>query len=306
MAKRTTVLLQGSQRWVRTLEDLLPDVGVATMLSTRDMMIPHPFVLRARWRWRQSDILHQVMLDVRSTNTGKVFRQARKRNIPVIVHWIGSDVIRLRDHIAEHGTPPAYQFDHITRHLADSPALAAELKELGVETDVVRLLPRSVNADAGPLPDAPAVLVYLPSGAEDFYRIDIIKSLAAAWPQVPFYIAANDGNDVGDCPANMQFLGEVKNMDALYRKVSVLIRICRHDSLSAMVLEALARGRYVIYSEPFRHTLQASDTETAMTQLAALLQQTKPNDAGAQMVATEFSWRREIERLCEIYRDVNA
>lgn len=299
--KTLRILLRGSPRWVRMLEDLLPNVGVTTMQATRDMMMPHPFVFRARWRWHRTDILHQVMLDVRSTNTGKVFQQAQKRNIPVIVHWIGSDIIRLRDHIADHGAPPAYLFDYIDLHLADSPALAAELEELGVEANVVRLLPRSVNADVCGLPTAPAVLVYLPRGAEDFYRIDIIKALASAFPDIPFYIAANDGHDAVDCPANMQFLGEVADMNALYRKVSALVRICEHDSLSAMVLEALARGRYVVYSEAFPHTLRARDVETATTCLSEILRASSPNLEGARRVAREYSWRAEIERLKQCY-----
>ncbi|MCB9852242.1 MAG: glycosyltransferase [Phycisphaerales bacterium] len=295
------ILLRGSPRWVRMLEGQLPEVGISTMQATRDMMMPHPFVLGARWRWHRTSVLHQVMPDVRSTNTGKVFRQARKRNIPVIAHWIGSDVVRLRDHIAKHGHPPAHLFDHVTMHLADSPALAAELEELGVSGDVVRLLPKSTSSDVCDLPQVPAVVTYLPDSAQDFYRIDIIRTLARTFPKVPFYIAANDGRSAVDCPANMRFLGEVEDMDAVYRKVSVLVRICEHDSLSAMVLEALARGRYVVYSETFPHTSHACDAQTAAACLADILRASSPNLDGARYVAREFSWRHELQRLKECY-----
>ncbi len=304
MRRRLRILLRGSPRWVRMLGDVLPDAGIATMGATKAMQNPGRFDWRNRLRWRRSHIVHQLMLDVRSKNTLQFFRIARARRVPVIVHWIGSDVLRLREHMDAHGRAPAELFDHIALHLADSPELAAELKQLGVDTEVVRLLPRSVSGQVSDLPDDPAVMTYLPVGAESFYRIDIIKKLAEAHPTIPFYVVANDGRDAGACPGNMRFLGEVKDMDALYRKVTVLIRICEHDSVSARVLEAVARGRHVIYSESFPHTRLARDVDSAATCLAELVGAEGPNKDGAKYIAAEFSWRNELDRLARSYRRV--
>ena len=53
--------------------------------------------------------------------------------------------------------------------------------------------------------------------------------------------------------ANLTYLGRQKDMDAVYRRVSVFIRIPERDSLSAMVLEMLARQRWVIYNKRMPH-----------------------------------------------------
>lgn len=306
MMHRPSILLRGSERWVRMLEDVLPEAGIRTGRAIKPMQQARFFRVKCLWRWWRADVLHQVMVDPRSSLTADFFEQAHRRGTRVVAHWIGSDVLRLRDYINEHGTPPERMFGCIDLHLADSPALAEELRRLGVEADVSRLLPRSVNADISPLPDKPAALVYLPAGAEDFYRIDIVRTLAELHPSTPFYVVANDGHCAGDCPPNMRFLGEVSDMDGLYRKSTVLIRICEHDSLSAMVLEALARGRHVIYSETFPHTQHARNAGSANAHLTSILTQREPNREGARHVAEHFSWRKEVARLQAHYQRIIA
>jgi len=301
MANRPRILLRGSPRWVRLLSRTMPAVNVCPTHADKPMQNPGRFDWRRRLRWRRTDVLHQVMLDCRSKNTQQFFETAQRYGVPIVSHWIGSDVLRLCEHLEQYGQLPSALFDRIDLHLADSPQLAAELAGLGVRTEVVRLLPPSVSAPIMPLPTAPAVLVYLPTGAEDFYRFDFMKQLAEAFGDVTFFIAANDGNGLGATPSNMQFLGEVTDMDTLYKKVNVLIRICEHDSLSAMVLEALARGRYVIYSESFPHTDQARTFDEAQTALAEILQQRAPNQLGSAHVAEHYSWQAEMQQLREHY-----
>ncbi len=301
MASRPRILLRGSPRWVRLLSRTLPAVNGRPTHADKPMQNPGRFDWRRRLRWRRTDILHQVMLDCRSKNTQQFFETAQRYGVPIVAHWIGSDVLRLCEHVEEHGQPPSELFDLIELHLADSPQLAAELAGLGVRTQVVRLLPPSVSAPIMPLSAAPAALVYLPTGAEDFYRFDLMKQLAAAFSDVTFYVAANDGTGLGATPSNIQFLGEVTDMDALYKKVNVLIRICEHDSLSAMVLEALARGRYVIYSESFPHTVQARTFDEAQAALADMVQKKEPNRLGSAHVAENFSWQAEMKQLREHY-----
>jgi len=301
MASRPHILLRGSPRWVRLLLRTLPAVACRSSEADKPMQNPSRFDWGRRLRWRRTDILHQVMLDCRSKNTRQMFEIARRYGVPIVAHWIGSDVLRLCEHVEEHGQPPGDLFDLIDLHLADSPQLTAELAGLGVRTQVVRMLPPSVSAPIMPLPNDPAVLIYLPTGAEDFYGFDLMKQLAEAFKQVTFYIAAHDGTGLGPTPKNMKFLGEVTDMDALYRNVSALIRICDHDSLSAMVLEALARGRYVIYSEDFPHTSKARTFSDAQAALVELLKQSKPNQLGAAHVAEDFSWQAEMKKLRDHY-----
>ncbi len=81
----------------------------------------------------------------------------------------------------------------------------------------------------------------------------------------------------------------------------MLIRLPEHDSLSAMVLEALARGRYVIYSEEFPFTETAGNFDEARDALARLLANRQPNYSGAEYVRRNYSLDEQAERLREIH-----
>ena len=295
----TRVLVRGDLRWVPVFLDELPELGIEA--------VPYRPVKRALLRLNpapavelvRSRILHQLFVTLRS---GLLFRWARRFNTRVVAHWIGTDVLRLREHLEQHRTPPPYLLESVDAHLADSPVLQAELTEMGITAAVNRVLPRRVEAEVLPLPDKPAVLSYWPDARAAFYRIDIVKDLARRFADLTFYIAGAAGGGVTDAPANMVFLGEVADMEALYRKVTALIRIVEHDSLSAMVLEALARGRYVLYSEPFPHTFQVANVEEAAACLETVRKASAPNRDGAAYVGAHFSWRKEVTKLRDIYR----
>ena len=79
--------------------------------------------------------------------------------------------------------------------------------------------------------------------------------------------------------------------------MTVLFRFVAHDSLSAMVLEALARGRYVLYIHPFPHTVRIKEREDAGVALGQIRKATSPNVAAADYVRESFSRREEIRRL---------
>jgi glycosyltransferase involved in cell wall biosynthesis len=252
-------------------------------------------------RFRKYDVIHCV--GGRARAPGLIFRALGK---PVVWHWIGTDVMHYGRIHAGGGGLRGWVDRRIARrwarvHLADSPELAAELADYGLQTEVVRLLPKAIEADIQPLPEQPAVLSYWRSGGRDFYHAPLYMQLAEAFPDVPFYVTGDDGEGM-IAPANVHFLGSLPCLDAIYDKISVYIRIVRHDSLSAIVLEALARGRYVIYSKPLPHTETANDFSTCRETLGELLVKNEPNKAGAAYVREHFSLAKEAGRLCAIYR----
>ncbi len=95
-------------------------------------------------------------------------------------------------------------------------------------------------------------------------------------------------------------------MEAVYKKVSALFRFVQHDSVSAMVIEALARGKYVLYSHRFPHTVQVRGMDDACARLNDVCNASCPNADGAAYVREHFSWRREIEKLRDIYGELVA
>jgi hypothetical protein len=225
----------------------------------------------------------------------------RMRGRAVVLHWIGSD-------FRQFARMPAWRRVAVRRwfralgavHLIDSPELAEDLAGYGVHGEVIRLLPGAVVAEPSPLPDEPAALAYWSDARADFYGRPIVYALARQWPDVPFRIVGDCSRDV-DAPANVAFLGRQSDLDPVYRSCSVLVRVLPHDSISTMVLEAMARGRDVIYSQRLAHTRHATDEASAMAAFAAHVQEYCVNADGAAYVAEHFRpavWR---EKLLAVY-----
>jgi hypothetical protein len=185
-------------------------------------------------------------------------------------------------------------------HFADSPEIAAELERLGLSAEVFRLLPAGVEAREVPMPEKPAVLAYWSRDHREFYRGDIVDALAEEFKDITFYVA---GSDAAGQPQhrNMQYLGWVPSLEEVYSKTSILIRMPEHDSLSAMVLEMLARGRWVIYSKPFPHTETATNLDEAREALRRCLARQGPNREGQDYVRQNFSPSHEAKRIAPIY-----
>ncbi len=257
----------------------------------------------AQWRmlnqspWRDLRIIHAVnaLAGLRSLLGFRV------RGCRVVLHWIGADYRRLaaRNGVQRRATRASLTALGAT-HLIDSPELADDLAKLGIHGDVVRLVPRAVDADLMPLPSRPAALAYWADGRADFYGRPIIYSLARRWPDVPFRIV---GPSEGDptAPRNVEFLGFQKDLGPVYADTSVLIRVLEHDSISAMVLEALARGRDVIYSREFPGTRHATEERGAIEAMQAHISEYRVNTAGAGFVREEFAPRRWGVALCAAY-----
>ncbi len=308
--KTPEVLVTGSPYWAKVAADLARLAGRgADVWDTNPSAVPA--VLRwcrpLRWVWhlyrgrfRHAKAVHAV--DGRYPRN--VLRAVRFRGKRVVLHWIGTDAMELSGKVAAGKPMPAYLKKEIDAHLADSPEIRAELAELGIEATVVRLLPPGVEADVMPLPEAPAALSYWRDSRWEFYGGGEVAELARRFPKTLFFIAGAEGQGFPDPPGNMVFLGEVDDMEGFYRQGTALVRFVEHDSLSAMVLEALARGRYVVYSRDFPCTHQANGAEEAAGYLEEVLRATEPNRAGAQYVREHYSRRHEAERLNGVYREL--
>lgn len=250
-------------------------------------------------QWRQFDVIH---------NVGGIWlwKQALVWLLvprPVVCHWIGSDVCQFQKHCKKGWGRFLIRLAvsrRVIKHLADSPGLAEELRESEITADVVRLLPESIEADMQPLPERFSVVGYWLDTRKDFYGGDIVLQLATEFPDIEFRILGTLG--IGEsAPANVKFFGFTEDLSEIYNQSSVLIRIPKHDSLSAMVLEMLARGRYVIYNKKLPGCHFAGDLQEARKALLEIQQYKQPNSLGAQTVKEMFSLDREAEALRRIY-----
>jgi len=216
---------------------------------------------------------------------------------PVINHWIGTDVLRAISSSAWRLQARLTNF-FVDNQLIVAPHLATELGSIGLQTGLVPIVPHlsSTNLRVSN-PDIVSVLAYLPDSRPDFYGANIIYDLTREFPQISFYVVAGT-SDVQPQLANIKYLGFVQNMDEIYEKAPVLIRITQHDGLPKMVLEALVRGNQVIYKNEFPYCYQASTYEETAICLAQIIAQDCPiNDEGHRYVLKHYAPQAAIERL---------
>jgi hypothetical protein len=250
---------------------------------------------------RESGIIHCII----PTGFRRLFlRSLRVCGKKLVFHWIGTDVQTLLTY-AKDGRNRLLAFYRraASVHFADSPKLIDELDSVGIKAKLFRLLPSHVLGDLLPLPPKHAVLTYWAPARRKFYGGDIVDSLAREFGDVDFYVAGSDGAEETRLP-NLHYLGFVENMEDVYKKVGILLRISEHDSLSAMVLEMLSRGRRVICNQEFPHTHFASNLDEARKSLKECLELTSANLDGRKFVREHFNPSEEARRAAMIYREV--
>lgn len=293
----------GEPRWLPVAANLLIRAG----LEAEPVQANERLGL-LRWalggRSRQFDAVHHLT----GPSNWKSPLLFRLRGLPVVWHWIGSDVLAYRESARRRlggaiNRRAALQW--AGAHLADSPELAEELRTEGIASRVVRLLPEKIEAGVLPLPPACTVLSYWSDSRRTFYGGDTVLQLAREFPELSFHIVGATGKDV-NAPPNVRFFGGVADMDPIYRDSTVLIRMPRHDSLSAMVLEVLARGRYVIYNRPLEACHLACDLDEARRALREIIGRREPNAVGAEMVRSRFSLDVEARSLAEVYSSLHG
>ena len=296
--QRLRVDVMGSSYFVKVACNLFKRAGM-----NPEAVNPQSKFAILKWvvtgQWRRFDVIHSV---------GGIclWKQALVRLLvprPVVCHWIGSDVYQFQKNYKKGWEGFLLRLAvsrRVIKHLVDSPGLAEELRGSGITADVVRLLPELIEAGMEPLPERFSVVGYWLDVMKDFYGGDIILQLAREFPDIEFRILGTSGKGE-TAPTNVKFFGFTEGLSEIYNQSSVLIRIPKHDSLSAMVLEMLARGRYVIYNKKLPGCHFAGDLQEARKALLEIQQYKQPNSLGAQTVKEMFSLDREAEALRQVY-----
>jgi hypothetical protein len=213
---------------------------------------------------------------------------ARRRGIPVIVIWAGTDVIAAQSNPQLLEVIKNYGFINVS----DGPWLVDELRELGIVAEYVPVTAIEPALQLAALPEDFGVLTYLPEPRRAFYGERTIYDIANEFPEIPFTVVGRGGPN-GAAPRNVRFLGYVDDMPARIDASTVLLRLPKHDGKSMLVLEALARGRHVIWNHDFPGVHYAKDTAAAIGMLSALLRLHRsgllqPNEGGYHYVAQNY------------------
>lgn len=201
-----------------------------------------------------SDMVYQVYgVDIAQSVYLRLAAFLGKR---VIIHWIGTDVLEAADKFQVTKRVMNQRFEHVD--LACAEHLRDELEAIGIHAKYIPIIPVDVELSPLPMPSEHAALAYIPESKALFYGMNEIKLLATHYPQIPFYIVANRGDEEKEMYPNIHYMGTLQweELKELYGKCSVMVRCTRHDGLPVMVLEALGLGRQVLYSFafPYAHT----------------------------------------------------
>lgn len=231
------------------------------------------------------DVVYQVGGPMAS---GHLMATCRILRRPFVKHWVGSDVFDAgRPDVRRSANNP------LITHWTVAPWLADELARHGIEAAIMPLS-AIVPADGGPLPPAPlTVITYLPDEKQEFYGSSLVMSIARRMPDVRFLVVRGTGRGI-ERLANVEFLGFREDMQDIYERSHVLLRMPRHDGLSHMVMEALNLGRYAIWNHRFEGSLFAT-TEDEVAQLLASLRndldlgRLQPNKVGRSHIAENYA-----------------
>lgn len=224
---------------------------------------------------------------------------AALRRRPMVIHWVGTDVLFARE---EHRAGrSSNRLKRQAVHLADAPWLVDELATIGITADYVPLpVPAIHRAEPPALPETFKVLLYYPVDPIDreVFDWDTMLRLAKEFPAVEFQLVPSPAASLpSPLPPNLAASGWVRDMEALYRQITVYVRLTAHDGTSFMAIEALSRGRYVIWSFPLSGAVQACGFEGVRAALGGLWERHRRgelelNASGRAAVLAEFDTKK--------------
>jgi hypothetical protein len=224
-----------------------------------------------------------------------------------ICHWTGSDVLlALKKPKLSQATAK-----FVNLQLAAYHNLITELRPLGIHAREWVLPTLNIEkAEIYPLPAKFTILAYLPVKNHRFYGSEIIFRLARELKEINFIVLTGGSHDY---PAfqNIQYYGWIPQeawpqaIEQIYRRTALLIRLTPHDSSALMVIEALARGRQVIFSAyPREYCHYLTEYNAIKEKVLALQQNYQLNLDGAKYVREKFQTQLLAQQLLTIYREL--
>jgi hypothetical protein len=260
-------------------------------------------VLAALFALLKSDVWYSIGSPITDRWVNLCARLLRK---PRVIHWVGSDIEYFRNTSSLH----KQMRSPTIKHLTEVSWTAAELRELGLQSDIVPLPLRQSSSAIQPLPERFTVMLYLPKSRPEFYGRRKYEALLEEFAAEDVRVFVVGGGDLHK-PAGVEVvnLGWRDDLRSIFEQVTVLIRLTPRDGLSLMVLEALSFGRYVMWSKPFPHCVQVRSREELFTGIRSLLARHRAKDlqpqyAAAEMIRREYSTERTVDGILRAWEGV--
>lgn len=213
----------------------------------------------------QVDVLYDVYVEDSFWKKMKLAHLLRKK---VVCHWIGTDV-----RIAAEGRINLKRFQGMDCHLSCFEPLQKQLFENGIKSMVVPIVPFKMSFEISGMPRAHRVLIYMPKNKESEYGYKEILPVIKEFKNIQFDIVANDDRSKFVGLENVKLWGwvDLETMEKIYNDISIVLRIHVNDGLSMSVLEAMAKGKKIIWNCDFKHCLPGKNTKEITESLVKLL-----------------------------------
>ena len=228
------------------------------------------------------------------------FVKAKLRRKKTICHWVGSDSV-LADQNWKRKLQTKIFSRFIDLHVAVSTRIRDELDEKGIKSTVL-FHGSDIEPEKIPLPKKMGVLVYFIEGREQLYGVERIIEISKKLPEIDFYFVGHfkpERFKENYPQTNLKFLGFV-NMDEIWKKISVIVRMTQHDGFPKVIVEAYSKGRYVIHNYPLPGVILCRSNEDVENKLDELSKTKKSETAGIDLFNEQFHYDKFLAKFEEI------
>lgn len=290
MKKKTIGIIGPSQIYhlIPVLEQQYNIVNIQKVIdSNRNVFVQ---ILNYMIAIMRVDIIYNVYTSPFSYRKLRIAHLMRKK---IVTHWIGTDVRLLME-----GKTDIKKLSFINKHVVCFEPLQDDLRTKGIDADILPITPFNLQFEIARMPKDHAVIIYMPQGVEMDYGLDQIERVFPKYPQLPFYIVANDDKERFKAFGNVHVLGRLTKdeMENLYNKVSIVIRIHHSDGLSMSILEGMAKGKKIIWNCKYPLCHPGSTTEEICRSLDELLKETPQADKEAHdFIVKEYTREKFLQ-----------
>ena len=246
-----------------------------TYYNVKDKLAFIPYVLL-------SDIVYSINGTISNSS---VFNLALRLNKKLVIHWVGTDVIKAQKAFNQ-GT---YNHEYINKaiHLCEVEWIRDELAEIGIKAEIQNFVVFDKEISEPGIPKKFSVLSYLYPGREKFYGIETLIEAAMRFPEIEFNLVGTEGYEK-TTPSNMKFLGWVNDLSSRIASAGICVRFPEHDGLSSFVLESLALGKHVAYKYNYPHCIFCDSSEKIYRAIEVKYNEFKNGDLKVNSEASRF------------------
>lgn len=281
---------------------------IVEQLKNKDTDVQYVDLSQNLIRFRNSisdfKIIHFIGSPTVSKNIIKLIicKLLRKK---VVVTWIGFDVRRTKyEKFRRFMTIISKSL--IDTNNATSKNLTDDLQNIGIKADCQPIPVYSIS-NVCDFPSKKRALVYLPDNLPEnwnFYQGDLVKKLVNDFADIEFFVVKNSGARFSE--KNVTCYSWIEDMNKIYEKVRVVIRLPLEDATSGMILEALSMGRYVIASNSvLEHCCLVNSYDELKKAFQNCIDKSAPNHDASKYVHENYDNSRLADNLLEVYSNLD-